>query len=117
MDNAVNVPNLEGPHDFNLGSCTGTFITRRIVQTAAHCVGGFDGDNHYYVWLADTFDQSTEKFTGLRDPLPYKSVKAAIDPMFDINQLRNGHDIGLILVDRPLPSDTQPMHVYPMRLT
>ncbi len=116
LDLAVNLISFQDAQDRSFGWCTGSFITPRVVLTAAHCAGGFSGEDHYDVWLADSYDRSTEAFTGLRDPMPYRSVKAAVDPDFNPNDITKGHDVGLILVDRALPAATPPLPLYPLRL-
>jgi hypothetical protein len=115
-DPAVVLVNIQNHNDVNLGSCTGTFITRRVVLTAGHCLEGAD---HFNIWRANTYDQASEQFTGLVEAQPYVSVKSAASPDFDIRQFMQGTvtgDVGLILVNRPLAADASPMPLSPYRL-
>jgi MYXO-CTERM domain-containing protein len=118
MDPAVVLVNDQNKNDQNTGSCTGTFITRKVVLTAGHCIVEGSPD-HWYIWRADTYDQQTGKFTGLVESTPYKSVKGVTPPDFDLNQFKQGTvtgDVGLILVDRPLAAEVNPMPLTPYRV-
>lgn len=80
--------------------CTGTLIAPRVVLTAAHCVNFTDVrpttfTAHFVSNLGDANDPSA---LGTRNVVEWQS-----DPLFDETRPDLGHDIGIVLLDRPAP--------------
>jgi secreted trypsin-like serine protease len=85
--------------------CTGEVISPHVVLTAAHCTGGEDPtvtNAVYRVFLGPDFSQATAATL-----LPVKEVH--YDPMFNVNNLTGGHDIGVAILQNPLPSTITPL--------
>lgn len=87
--------------------CTGEVISPHVVLTAAHCTGGEDPtvtNATYRVYLGADFSKATAA-----DLLPVKEVH--YDPQFTINNLEGGHDVGVAILQNPLPATVTPLPI------
>jgi V8-like Glu-specific endopeptidase len=95
--------------DEYVGHCTASMITPRIALTAAHCASGLDGDTHYRILFGDGLDEDTMKPIAPLDNIERNSVKVWFDPMFSVNSLEKGHDVAMVLFDKPAPAGVKPV--------
>jgi secreted trypsin-like serine protease len=73
--------------------CTGSVISSTAVLTAAHCVDPtvVGAGNVFEVYTGTVFGQSA----------PLAVASTTFDPAFDVNNLQNGHDIGMVRLAAP----------------
>jgi V8-like Glu-specific endopeptidase len=92
--------------------CTATFISQRVLLTAAHCVSPQElanlGSNiEFLVITSDDLNSA-----GPGSILPVQETH--FDPMFNSNDIGNGHDVGVAILSQahtvtPIPFNQTPM--------
>jgi secreted trypsin-like serine protease len=88
--------------------CTGEVISPHVVLTAAHCTGGEDpaaaASSVWQVFLGADFNKATQT-----DLLPVKEVH--FNQAFNPKDLFGGNDVGVAILQNPLPSSIVPLKV------
>ncbi len=80
--------------------CTAEVVSAHVVMTAAHCVDPSETGpvQRFDIFLGDDFDDAQQS----ADPKLWIKVKEThFDPKFDGQQLGNGHDVAVVILDKP----------------
>jgi secreted trypsin-like serine protease len=90
--------------------CTSTLIAPTVLLTAAHCVDpAVVGEGLVYTALLGA------KLTDQANPSPRIPVRSThFDPQFDKNQLMNGHDIAVAILETPHTAAPMPWNRNPL---
>lgn len=86
------------------GLCSASMITRRVVMTAAHCLIPATSRE---IWFLDAYNVRTGETQGLVDSQRRVAVKEWIHPGYQPPAF--GNDIGLLLLDKPIPASITSM--------
>jgi V8-like Glu-specific endopeptidase len=88
--------------------CTSTLIAPRVLLTAAHCVAPSEvGDGAVFVAIFAN---------ALKGAPQLEVVETRFDPLFDKNNITNGHDIGVAILKNPV-TDVRPIPYIRQTLT
>jgi V8-like Glu-specific endopeptidase len=87
--------------------CSASMITPRVVITAAHCIDHPATTRE--IWFADSYDISNGELAGLLDGEKRLTVKEWVHPRWDEAALGSGNDLGLLLLDKPIPASITPL--------
>jgi V8-like Glu-specific endopeptidase len=102
-DPAVVAVKLLDAQGRQVGLCTGTVISPRVVLTAGHCVEGVPGWAVYFGRKSDGGD------VAFIDEIPV--VEGVHHPRWDSDRLTEGYDLGLLLMARPAPEVAAPVPI------
>jgi secreted trypsin-like serine protease len=90
------------------GSCTATVIAPRVAITAAHCLPK-DAPAQSFVLLVGGDPVDPQSAVG-----GYAVTEVHADPLFDLSDLANGHDIGVVIAEADLVVAPMPVQLSPL---
>ena len=94
--------------------CTGEVVSPHMVLTAAHCVDPAvlkTSSAVFSIFLGSDLNDAAQ----VNDPANFIAASSTdFDPLFDVNQLGGGHDIGEVTTAEAIPRALLPVHHTPL---